>query len=125
MECDAWSDLDVVDINGVSDRRSHTAMRSQPSQSVQTLSPDILDVVLPQLPKLNSLHIMNCPKVDQSAVLLLLVHTPELQSLAFTSYVRVPVMPHTLVAEIDFPGIFLPVHSCRGRPLTSPAASCD
>ncbi|RPD61711.1 hypothetical protein L226DRAFT_506817 [Lentinus tigrinus ALCF2SS1-7] len=54
--------------------------------SVQTLSLEILDVVLPKLPKLNSLHVINCPKIDQSVILQLLVHTPALQSLAFTSY---------------------------------------
>ncbi len=44
-------------------------------------------MILPHLPKLNSLHIIGCPKVDQGAVLQLLVYVPQLQSLAFTSYV--------------------------------------
>ncbi|KAI0717881.1 hypothetical protein C8T65DRAFT_640254 [Cerioporus squamosus] len=54
--------------------------------SVQTLSLEIMEMVLPHLSKLNSLHIISCPKVDQSAVLQLLVYLPQLQSLAFTSY---------------------------------------
>ena len=44
-------------------------------------------MVLPNLPNLTSLHILNCTKVDENAVLELIVHTPQLQSLALTSYV--------------------------------------
>ncbi|TFK84998.1 hypothetical protein K466DRAFT_495592 [Polyporus arcularius HHB13444] len=51
-----------------------------------TLSLEIMEMILPHLPKLNSLHIIGCPKVDQGAVLQLLVYVPQLQSLAFTSY---------------------------------------
>ena len=44
--------------------------------------------VLPSLPSLTSLHVLGCPKVDQHSILTLIAHTPQLQSLAFTSYVR-------------------------------------
>ncbi|KAI0672343.1 hypothetical protein C8Q78DRAFT_1026491 [Trametes maxima] len=54
--------------------------------SIQALNVDILEIILPNLPKLTRLHVINCPKVDHTAMLRVLVHTPYLESLAFTSY---------------------------------------
>ncbi|TBU25413.1 hypothetical protein BD311DRAFT_669671 [Dichomitus squalens] len=60
---------------------------------INTLSPEIMETVLPNLPSLHSLHIIGCPKVDQGVALNLIIHTPHLQSLAFTSYDNSRSMP--------------------------------
>ncbi|KAI0372450.1 hypothetical protein BV20DRAFT_1062018 [Pilatotrama ljubarskyi] len=54
--------------------------------SIQSLNVEILETVLPNLPNLTRLHVVGCPKVDHTAVLRLLSHTPNLESLAFTCY---------------------------------------
>ncbi|KAI0356948.1 hypothetical protein OH77DRAFT_1495200 [Trametes cingulata] len=54
--------------------------------SIQSLNVDILETVLPDLPNLTRLHVVGCPRVDHTAILRLLSHTPNLESLAFTSY---------------------------------------
>ncbi|KAI0772780.1 hypothetical protein BD413DRAFT_473522 [Trametes elegans] len=54
--------------------------------SIQSLSLDILDTILPNLPNLTRLHVIGCPKVNHTAVLRAIAHTPNLESLAFTSY---------------------------------------
>ncbi|KAI0681732.1 hypothetical protein C8Q76DRAFT_637468 [Earliella scabrosa] len=69
--------------------------------SVQTLSRDIMEMVLPNLPNLTSLHILNCTKVDENAVLELIVHTPQLQSLALTSYSISETVPE-VVSPLPF-----------------------
>ena len=46
-----------------------------------------METTLPNLPLLNSLHIIHCHKIDQSAMLRLFEFTPQLQSLAFTTVV--------------------------------------
>ncbi|KAI0643772.1 hypothetical protein C8Q79DRAFT_1002362 [Trametes meyenii] len=54
--------------------------------SIQTLSVDILETVLPNLPNLTRLHVISCPKVDHTTMLRVIVHTPYLESLAFTTH---------------------------------------
>lgn len=48
---------------------------------------EMLDIILPSLPHLTRLHVINCTKVDHTAMLRVISHTPNLESLAFTSYV--------------------------------------
>ncbi|OJT04176.1 hypothetical protein TRAPUB_5128 [Trametes pubescens] len=54
--------------------------------SIHTLSMEMLDIILPSLPHLTRLHVINCTKVDHTAMLRVISHTPNLESLAFTSY---------------------------------------
>ncbi len=87
-------------------------------QSMQTLSRDILEAVFPNLPLLTSLHVINCGKIDQNAVLELLVHVSQLQSLAFTCYVSTALCcsfstesyasPRILVALFQIPYLLCP-----------------
>ena len=56
-------------------------------KNIPTLSADILEMTLPNLPCLDSLHIIHCAKVDQSIVLRLFAYIPQVQSLALTCYV--------------------------------------
>ncbi|KAJ2919726.1 hypothetical protein MD484_g699, partial [Candolleomyces efflorescens] len=49
------------------------------------LKENTLEAVLKELPELSGLHVVHCPHVDHVAVLGLLVHTPELESLSITT----------------------------------------
>jgi hypothetical protein len=52
--------------------------------------------VLAALPALTGLHIIQCPRVDHTAVLRLTAHTPQLESLAFTTWEH----PRAIVAPV-------------------------
>ncbi|KAI0827434.1 hypothetical protein BC628DRAFT_1535488 [Trametes gibbosa] len=54
--------------------------------SIHTLSMEMLENILPTLPFLTRLHVVNCTKVDHAAVLRVIQYTPDLESLAFTSF---------------------------------------
>ncbi|RXW14576.1 hypothetical protein EST38_g11281 [Candolleomyces aberdarensis] len=49
------------------------------------LSEGTLESVLKELPELSGLHVIQCPHVDHVVVLGLVSHTPELESLSFTT----------------------------------------
>lgn len=57
-------------------------------KSLHDLNENILDSALVHLPNLTGLHIINCSKVDHTAVFRVTAHTPLLESLSFTSAVR-------------------------------------
>lgn len=46
-----------------------------------------MESTLPSLTLLDSLHVIGCPKVDQDVMMRLFTYLPQIQSLAFTSYV--------------------------------------
>ncbi|KAI0767457.1 hypothetical protein C8Q74DRAFT_1280534 [Fomes fomentarius] len=83
LDSGSWT---VVDVLPKWSEGLKPTLTSLTMTSMQTLSRDILEVVFPNLPLLTSLHVINCSKIDQNVVLELLVHVPQLQSLAFTCY---------------------------------------
>ncbi|KAI9056392.1 hypothetical protein FKP32DRAFT_1599115 [Trametes sanguinea] len=80
------STWNVVDILPKWARVLQSTLSSLTLYNMQHLSTDILDTVLPSLPRLTRLHVVACSKVDQAAILKLISHTPNLESLAFTTY---------------------------------------
>ncbi|KAI0752686.1 hypothetical protein C8Q80DRAFT_1095778 [Daedaleopsis nitida] len=90
LDSGSWT---VVDILPRWTQALRPTLTSLTLTSIQTLSQEIMETVLADLPLLNSLHVLNCPKVDQSAVLHLVTYTPQLQSLAFTSYPTARAIP--------------------------------
>lgn len=54
---------------------------------INELREDILKGILRSLPKLRGLHVVGCSKVDHSAVLRQVIHTPLLESLSMTTIV--------------------------------------
>ncbi|KAH9854614.1 hypothetical protein C2E23DRAFT_817214 [Lenzites betulinus] len=54
--------------------------------TIHTLSMEMLEIILPTLPRLARLHVINCPKVDHVAIIRVIQYTPDLESLAFTTF---------------------------------------
>ncbi|KAA1474532.1 hypothetical protein DENSPDRAFT_804260 [Dentipellis sp. KUC8613] len=59
------------------------------------MNPIILQTTLPHIPKLRGLYVMGCPNIDHHDVLRATAHTPELESLGFsTANGAKPFSPH-------------------------------
>ncbi|OBZ76497.1 hypothetical protein A0H81_03167 [Grifola frondosa] len=58
----------------------------------------VLGSALSELPQLTSLHVIECSKVDHTAILRLISHTPFLESLSFTSWESPRVLPTSISA---------------------------
>jgi len=59
------------------------------------LNETVLESTLSQLPKLLSLHVIGCPRVDHTAVFRCVAHTPLLESLSFTTFLNQSSPPLT------------------------------
>ncbi|KAH9927980.1 uncharacterized protein BXZ73DRAFT_48619 [Epithele typhae] len=89
--------------------------------NMPTLSVEIMESTLPNLPSLDCLHILGCPKIDQSSMLRLLVHTPQLQSLAFTSYESARQLPTTVTPLVNLRHLAIETQSVTTPGSSSPA----
>ena len=56
-------------------------------QTVQELNEPILKSILQNLPNLQGLHVVACPKIEHVTILQSLSHTPRIESLSFTAWV--------------------------------------
>ena len=87
-------DFGLEHITHLSDiqRTSYYDVSTQPLtpsriQTVQELNEPILRGILQNLPNLQGLHVVACPKIEHVTILESLVHTPSLESLSFTAWV--------------------------------------
>ncbi|CDO72104.1 hypothetical protein BN946_scf184962.g47 [Trametes cinnabarina] len=90
------SSWNVVDVLPKWSRVLQPTLSSLTLYNMQHLSTDILESVLPNLPRLTRLHVVSCSKVDQASMLKLISHTPNLESLAFTTYDTSRPLPVTI-----------------------------
>jgi hypothetical protein len=68
--------------------KSFCSTLSFPFQMINDLREDVLRDTLRCLPNLRGLHVVGCSKLDHSAVLNQVIHTPLLESLSVTTTVR-------------------------------------
>lgn len=98
LEFASWNILNVLPAWTTTLRSS---LRTLVLYMTNELNTETLDAVLEQLPELQGLHIIGCSRVDHVAVLKLLTHVPELESLSFTateSTAAIPVVSPTLAS---------------------------
>ncbi|KAI0791563.1 hypothetical protein BC629DRAFT_369775 [Irpex lacteus] len=63
-----------------------TSLTSLVFSTVQELNEPILRGILQNLPNLQGLHVVACPKIEHVTILQSLVHTPKLEKLSFTAW---------------------------------------
>ncbi|KAI0342514.1 hypothetical protein BDW22DRAFT_1357892 [Trametopsis cervina] len=79
----SWNVVDMLPAWTLSVKSSLTSLMLV---NVQELNEPILASVLSNLPHLQGLHVIACPKIEHGALLQSLVHTPALESLSFTAW---------------------------------------
>ncbi|KAH9947752.1 hypothetical protein B0H21DRAFT_691376 [Amylocystis lapponica] len=87
--------------------------------SIHELSESILDLALYNLPHLTGLHIVNCSKIDHSAIFHLITHTPQLESLSFTSWESPKPLPSSVPFLPRLANLAVDTH-CALSPTSTP-----